>query len=61
MVGGNAGLFMGMAMLAVFALMAGGIYLIRRSPVDRTRGRLMLVAAVVLLANILIVSWPMPA
>lgn len=59
--GGNAGLFMGMAMLAVFALAAGGIHLIRRSAGDRTRGGLMLAAAAVLLANILILSWPMPA
>ena len=58
---GDAALFLGMAMLAVFALAAGGIYLFRRSPRDRRRGGLMLVAAIVLLANVLILTWPMPA
>ena len=49
---------LGIAMLAVFALVAGGAYLIRRSRVDRTRGVLMLVTAVVLLGNVLIATWP---
>lgn len=58
---GDATLFLGMAMLAVFALVAGGIYLIRRAPADRRRGGLMLAAALVLLVNVLILTWPMPA
>ena len=49
---------LGIAMLAVFALVWGGIHLIRRNRVERTRGVLMLVAAVVLLGNVLIATWP---
>ena len=55
---GTAPLVLGIAMLAVFALIAGGVFLIRRSRIDRTRGVLMLVAAVVLLGNVLIATWP---
>jgi len=45
------------AMLAVFALALGGIWLIRNRR-DRRKGVLMLVAAAVVLANILI--WTLP-
>jgi hypothetical protein len=55
---GTAPLVLGIAMLAVFALLGGGVWLIRRSHVDRLRGVLMLIAAVVLLGNILIATWP---
>jgi hypothetical protein len=49
--------FLALAMLAVFALGAGGVYcLIKRK--DRRRGVLMLIAAAVLLANVLLVAWP---
>jgi len=44
------------AMLAAFALVLGGIALIRR-PDARTKGVLMLVAAAVLVANVMI--WPL--
>ncbi|SOB87617.1 hypothetical protein SAMN06297144_2752 [Sphingomonas guangdongensis] len=40
------------AMLAVFALTAGGFYLLRGR--DRTKGTLMLVCAAVILANVAI-------
>ncbi len=55
---GNLSLFLGIAMLGVFSLLAGGIYLIRRRRADRTRGILMLVAAAVLMGNVLILTWP---
>ncbi len=55
---GSSPLFLGIAMLAVFALLSGGAWLIYRNRADRTRGILMLVAAVVLLGNILIITWP---
>jgi flagellar biogenesis protein FliO len=55
---GNVSLFLGVAMLAAFALVAGGVYLIRRRVADRRRGVLMLVAALVLLGNVLILTWP---
>jgi hypothetical protein len=42
-------------MLAVFALVAGGIYLLRTGT-DRKRGVLMLVAAVVFFGNVLILT-----
>lgn len=45
----------GILMLAVFALVAGGIYLLRKGS-DRKRGALMLVAAVVMFANVLIMT-----
>lgn len=44
-----------LAMLAVFALAAGGIYLIAKRA-DRRRGTLMLIAAAVLFANVLILT-----
>lgn len=40
------------AMLAVFALVWGGVYLLRGR--DRTKGTLMLVCAAVILANVAI-------
>ena len=45
----------GLLMLAVFALTAGGIYLLRTGK-DRKRGVLMLFAAVVFFANVLIMT-----
>ena len=53
MTGASFDLFLGIAMIAVFALMWGGATLVRRGE-DRRRGILMLVAAAVLLANVLI-------
>lgn len=49
------GLVAGLAMIAVFALIAGAVYLIRKRG-DRKRGTLMLIAAVVLFANVLILT-----
>ena len=49
------GLVPGVLMLAVFALTAGGVYLWRTGK-DRKRGILMLVAAVVFLANVAILT-----
>jgi hypothetical protein len=46
-----------LAMVAVAALVWGGIRLLKQ-PEDRKRGILMLVAALVLLGNVLIISWP---
>jgi len=48
-----ASLELGIAMIAAFLLIAGGIVLIRRDH-DRKRGVLMLVAAAVLIANVAI-------
>lgn len=45
------------AMLVVIALVWGGTFLLRRGT-DRKRAVLMLLAALVLLGNILIWSWP---
>ncbi len=50
-------LFLALAMLAVFGLSFGGIVLLRRGT-DTKRGILMLVAALVLLANVLLITWP---
>lgn len=49
----NPALFPTLAMFAVFGLTAGAVVLLKRGQ-DRRRGWLMLVAAVVLLANVLI-------
>ena len=49
------GLVPGLLMLAVFALIVGGIYLLRRGG-DRQRAILMLVAAAVFLGNVLIMT-----
>jgi high-affinity Fe2+/Pb2+ permease len=48
-----AGLAMAVAMLAAFALIFGGVKLVRR-PEDRKRGVLMIVAAAVLVGNVLV-------
>lgn len=45
------GLFLGVAMLAVFALLSGGVVLWKR---DRQRAWLMIACALVILANVLI-------
>ena len=50
-------LFPTLGMIAVIALIWGGIYLIRRGA-ERQKGWLMIVAAIVLFANILILTWP---
>ena len=54
---GNIALSIGM--LAVFALAVGGVVLFRRG--ERQKGLLMIAAAVVILANVLIWTLPMPA
>lgn len=46
-------LFLAVAMIAVFALILGSVYLLRTRR-DTKRGWLMLVAALVLLGNVLI-------
>jgi hypothetical protein len=51
--GASFNLFLSIAMIAVAALSLGGISLIRRGQ-DRKRGWLMIVAALVLLGNVLI-------
>ena len=48
-----------LGMLAVFALAFGGVVLFRRG--ERQKGLLMIAAAVVILANVLIWTLPMPA
>lgn len=53
MTGQTFGLFLGIAMIAVFALVSGGVWLLRRGG-DAKRGWLMLTAALVLLGNVLI-------
>lgn len=53
MTGTTFSLFLGIAMLAVFALSGGGVMLLRRGK-DAKRGWLMLTAALVLLGNVLI-------
>jgi hypothetical protein len=45
------------SMLAVFALVAGGGWMIAKKR-NRKQGVLMLVAALVLLGNVLIWAWP---
>jgi len=50
-------ILLSVAMLVVIALVWGGIFLLRRGT-DRKRAVLMLVAAAVLLCNILIWTWP---
>ncbi len=46
-----------LAMIGVMALIWGGFHMIREG-LDRKRGWLMIVAALVLFANILILTWP---
>ena len=50
---GIAALLMSLLMLAAFALAAGGIWLIAKGR-DRGKGALMLLAALVMLCNVLI-------
>jgi predicted MFS family arabinose efflux permease len=50
-------IFISIAMLAVGALLTGGVWLIAKVQ-DRKRGVLMIIAALVLLGNILI--WTLP-
>jgi hypothetical protein len=50
-------LTLSIAMLTVFALVAGGAWLIVKGG-ERKRGTLMLAAALVLLGNVLIWTWP---
>jgi hypothetical protein len=52
-----ANLLLAIAMLAVFALTGGGLWLITKGG-NKKQGSLMLVAAAVLLANVLIWSIP---
>lgn len=54
---GGGSWLLSIAMVAVVALMWGGVRLLRRAE-DRKRGVLMIVAAVVLLGNVLIIAWP---
>lgn len=49
------GLVPGLLMLAVFALVGGGVYLLRTGR-NRQQGILMLVAAAVFLGNVLILT-----
>jgi hypothetical protein len=51
----GSGLTLSILMLAAFALTAGGVYLIVKRR-DRRKGALMLVAALVMLGNVLIWS-----
>ena len=44
-------------MIVIVALVWGGIMLLRRG-IDRKRGALMMIAALVLLGNVLIWAWP---
>lgn len=46
-----------LGMIAVIVLIWGGIYLIRKGS-ERQKGWLMIVAAAVLFANIVILTWP---
>lgn len=53
-------LLLSLAVLAVFALAFGGVRLISAGQ-RRGKGVLMLVAALVILGNILVWSWPLPS
>jgi carbon starvation protein CstA len=53
----SADFVLSIAMLATVALIIGAIGLIRVEK-DRRRGVLMLVAAIVLLINVLLIAWP---
>lgn len=53
----NFDILISVTMLAVAALVWGGIVLIRRGE-DKKRATLMLVAAAVMLGNVLIWTWP---
>jgi hypothetical protein len=56
MQGGLAATFLSFAVIAAPLLFGGGIVLIRRG--DRRKGVLMLIASIVLLGNVLILTWP---
>ncbi|MBW8911677.1 MAG: hypothetical protein JF564_07300 [Sphingomonas sp.] len=58
MIEGSAALILSMLMVAAILLGAGGIWLLAKGR-DRKRGILMLVAAIVMFANVLIWAWPM--
>jgi hypothetical protein len=51
------GLLLSIAMLGVFALLFGAVTIWRKG-VNRTQAVLMAVAALVLLGNVLILTWP---
>lgn len=53
-------MLLSLAVLAVFALLFGGVRLILRKT-ERTKGVLMLIAAFVILANLWLWSWPLPS
>jgi high-affinity Fe2+/Pb2+ permease len=53
----TGGILLSIAVLASFALVWGGIVMMRK-PEDRQRGILMLIAAAVLFGNVLIQAWP---
>jgi len=55
--GTTSALILSIAMAAAFVLLVGGIKLTLRAG-DRRRGMLMIVAALVLAANVLIWTWP---
>ncbi len=50
-----ASILLSVAMIAAFALVAGGIVMIRRGR-ERTKGALMVVAALVLIGNVAILT-----
>jgi len=52
-------LALSLAMIAAIALIGGGLWLIVRKS-DRKRGALMLVAALVLIINVVIWTMPLP-
>ena len=52
---GLSSVLLSIAMIAAFALVAGGIVMIRRGR-ERTKGVLMVVAALVLVGNVLIAT-----
>jgi hypothetical protein len=51
------GLLMSLAMLGVFALLFGAVAIWRKGA-NRTQAVLMAIAALVLLGNVLILTWP---
>lgn len=53
-----ASIALSLGMLAFFALVAGGIVLLRRD--ERQKGLLMIAAGIVILANVLIWAMPLP-
>jgi hypothetical protein len=53
----SPGLLLSLAMLGVFSLLFGAITIWRKGA-NRTQAVLMLVAAIVLLGNVLILTWP---